>query len=97
MKRGIRIPGHLQDLIRHLAPELKRKIRMALEEIAENSESGKPLKEDLQGFKSYKLGQFRIVYREASPSTIEITGIGPRTAIYQRMILEIRQRQSGEL
>ena len=90
MKRRLRIPENLETLIRHLAPELKRKMRKALEEIAESPESGKPLREELQGMRSCKLGQLRIVYRGNPPSVIEIVSMGPRKTIYQRLLRSLR-------
>ena len=89
MKRRLRIPENLQTLIRHLAPELKRRVRSSLDEIKQSPESGKSLVENLQGLRSYKLGQFRILYREGE--VIEIVAIGPRKTIYQKVALEIKR------
>lgn len=70
-------------LIRSLHPTIKRKVRAALQAIVEVPASGKPLKEELAGLRSYRIGRFRIVYRIAENRSIEIVAIGPRSYIYQ--------------
>lgn len=89
MKCRLRIPESLQVLIRHLAPAIKYKVRESLEEIRKHPELGKPLTEDLEGLRSYKVGQIRVVYRLGDP--IELVGIGPRKTIYQKVALEIKK------
>jgi mRNA-degrading endonuclease RelE of RelBE toxin-antitoxin system len=37
--------------------------RAALEYIQKESEAGKPLKDELESLKSYRVGRFRIIYR----------------------------------
>lgn len=90
MKRAVDIPEDLDGFIRHLSPELKRKVRASLEEISQNPHCGKSLQEELEGLKSYKLGRWRIGYRE-KPSVIQIVALGPREMIYQKLALELKQ------
>lgn len=90
MKRLL-LDEELEELIRRLAPDLKKKIRGALDEIASHPQRGKSLVEDLEGCRSYRVGRMRIIYR---PETewVEIMGIGPRETIYEQIALEIRKR-----
>jgi mRNA interferase RelE/StbE len=43
---NLRVPDHLAEFIRGLHPEIKRKIKGSLKNIATEPDSGKPLKED---------------------------------------------------
>ena len=79
----LRVPDEIADLIRSLHPRLKRKVKSALILILNDPYAGKPLKEDLKGLASLKVGRFRIIYRVASNRIIEIVAIGPRKTIYE--------------
>lgn len=71
-------------LIRTLHPDLKRKIKAALQTILNNPQSGKALKDELEGLQSFRVGKFRVVYKTAKDKRIiEIVAVGPRKAIYE--------------
>jgi mRNA interferase RelE/StbE len=70
-------------------PELKRKIRGALEIIVATPDSGKALKDELSGLRSFRVGKFRVVYR-ISRRTIDIVAVGPRSKIYGETLRLIR-------
>lgn len=80
---ALRVPEHLADLIRGLHPQLKRKLRAALELIAADPRGGKALKDDLAGLWSFRVGKFRIVYRIAAGRCVELVACGPRERIYE--------------
>ncbi len=90
MKRYLIASPALQEWIAHLPPAIKKKIRAALEEILENPELGKALKEELLGLRSYRVGQIRILYKILTPG-IELVLIGPRKTIYQKAILVFKR------
>ena len=73
----LKVPTEVRNLIRHLPPVLKRKVRAALADILEDPTCGKALKEHLEGYWSLRVGRTRIVYRLVG-SDIEIVTIGPR-------------------
>ena len=83
IRRKLRVPDGVVALIRGCHPQLKRKIKAGLRHILTEPESGKSLKDDLAGFKSYRIRKFRIIYRISSKQTIDIIAIGPRKAIYE--------------
>jgi len=92
----LRVPDHLAGFIRDLHPEIKRKIKGSLKNIATEPNSGKPLKEELEGLRSFKVRRFRIVYRIAESGEIQIIAIGPRERIYEetyRLIKKISQQK----
>ena len=79
----LRIPHFLVKFIRGLHPELKRKIKESLKIITKEPESGKPLKDELEGLRSIRVSRFRIIYQIESPKVIQIFAIGPRSSIYE--------------
>ena len=89
---ALRVPPAVVSLIRHLHPKLKGKIRRGLDAIVEDAAVGKALREELGGLRSYRIGKFRIVYREASGGVVEIVAIGPRRTIYQETLRLIKRK-----
>jgi mRNA interferase RelE/StbE len=87
----LRVPDDVAHLIRGMHPELKRKIRGALEIIVASPGSGKALKDELSGLQSFRVGKFRVVYKVAR-RTIEIVAVGPRSRIYQETLRLIRAK-----
>ncbi len=87
----LRVPNEIVALIRNLHPQLKRKVKSALKLIISDPHSGKPLKADLKGLSSFKVGRFRIIYRIASNRVIEIVTIGPRKIIYDETYIIVRR------
>jgi mRNA interferase RelE/StbE len=79
----LRVPDDVARLIRGLHPGIKRKVRAALEEIVAGPRCGKPLKEELAGLRSFRLGRLRIVYGLGDDRTIEIITLGPRRSVYE--------------
>jgi mRNA interferase RelE/StbE len=64
-------------------PQLKRKVRAALQAIQTDPTAGKTLKDDLSGLRSFRISRFRIIYRVMSGRYIDIVAIGPRRSIYE--------------
>lgn len=82
--RRLHLPRDLTLFLSHLPPPVKKKIRGGLEAILKNPQEGKPLKEELLGLWSLRVGRFRIIYR-VQESFLEIVAIGPRSTIYQNL------------
>ena len=85
----LRIPDDVARLIRGLHPDLKKKVRAAVQAILNDPGSGKALKEELGGLRSYRVGRFRIIYRSKS-DLIDIVAIGPRRVIYIETYRRVR-------
>jgi len=79
----LRIPDDLVALIRSLHPRIKKKVRASLQEILSEPYSGKALKDELDGLRSFRVSRFRIVYRISKKKEVEIISIGPRARIYE--------------
>jgi len=84
----IEMPRVLRDLIRHLPPELKKKVKVALRSISYDFHGAKELSDELAGLRSYRIGRSRIIYRIVG-SIVQIVALGPRTEIYERAAAEL--------
>ena len=91
----LRVPDHLAEFIRGLHPEIKRKIKGSLKNIATEPNSGKLLKEELEGLRSFRVSRFRIVYQIAEPREIQFIATGPRERIYEETYRLIRKESKG--
>ena len=89
----LRVPDNIVSLIRSLHPQLKRKVRAALQSIQTDASAGKALKDELAGLRSFRVGRFRIVYRVVSGPYIDIVAIGPRQRIYEETYRIIRREE----
>ena len=87
----LRVPSHLQELIRGLHPDLKRKVRAALDVISADPLAGKELRDNLAGLRSFRLGRFRIIYRFGPRRLIELVALGPRRVIYEETLRLLRR------
>lgn len=89
-----RVPAEVVRLVRGLHPDLKRKLRGALDQLAHEAELGKPLQGELGGLRSLRVTRFRVIYRLAGGRIIEIVAIGPRDRIYEET-LRLVKRERG--
>lgn len=90
-----KVPTEVALLVRGLHPDIKRKVRSALDQIALNAEAGKALQGDLKGLRSLRVARFRVIYRSSARHVIEIVSIGPRERIYEetlRLVSKERRR-----
>ena len=94
IRRKLRVPDDVAALIRGCHPQLKRKIKAGLRQILTEPESGKPLKEELTGLRSYRISRFRIVYRVSSKKIIDIIAVGPRKTIYEETYRIIKRESN---
>ena len=78
----LRVPRDVAELIRGLHPQLKRKVRAALEEMLKDPRTGKALRAELAGLWSFRVGKFRLIYR-VERRHIGVIAFGPRDRIYE--------------
>ena len=86
--RGLRVPGHVAEVIRGLHPETKRKIRATLTAVLAGPAIGDPLRDRLSGFRRVRVGRWRVVYRER-PRVIEVFAVGPRATVYSELLARL--------
>ncbi len=87
----LRIPDDVVKAIRTMHPDIKRKVRSAIEAIQSRPDTGKALKNDLTGLRSFKIGRLRIIYKVLEQET-QIVAIGPRLRIYEETLRLIKPR-----
>src|SRR3989304_7437159 len=94
--RRLKMPDETAELVRTLHPDLKRKIKAALQTVLNDPQSGKVLKDELEGLQSFKVGKFRVVYKTAKDKgIIEVVAIGPRKAIYEETLKLLQRENRG--
>ena len=65
MRTEVQWSGQVQNFVLSLAPEPKRKLRLAIRALAEDRGDTKPLVDELTGYNRLRVGEFRVIYREA--------------------------------
>ena len=72
--------------IRRLDPQIRRRVRRAIETLVEDPLRGKPLQLALKGLRSWRTGDFRIIYRVIEQRLeILVVAIGHRRDVYDRL------------
>jgi len=77
------VPNEIAQLIRTLHPHIKKKVKASLKIILSDPDSGKSLKNELAGLKSFRVSKFRIIYRTGKGRVVELVAVGPRERIYE--------------
>ena len=86
----LRVPDEIAELVRGMHPDLKRKTKASLKVILADPSSGKALKNELAGLRSFRVGSFRIIYRVMRTS-VEIVAVGPRERIYEETYRSLKR------
>lgn len=81
--RPLRFSSSAQNFIAGVHPPLQARIENALLEIAANPRVGKPLKGDLKGNYSQRVGDWRIVY-SIEKSFVYVKDIRHRREVYRQ-------------
>ena len=72
--------------IRKLDPAARRRVRLAVEALAEAPDRGKPLHLTLKGLRSWRAGDLRIIYRiRRERIEILVLAAGHRREVYDRL------------
>ncbi|HEX8949316.1 MAG TPA: type II toxin-antitoxin system RelE/ParE family toxin [Dissulfurispiraceae bacterium] len=91
----LRVPDDVAGLVRNMHPHLKKKVKVSLQTILSDPDSGKALKDELAGLRSFRVSRYRITYRIAPEGHIELVAIGPRERIYEETFRLLKKRQPG--
>lgn len=71
-------------LIAKLPPEIKRFVRSAIDAVLANHEIGTELTGELDGYRSYRVRRYRIIYRvNEKESCLEVYHVGHRRDVYE--------------
>jgi len=94
-RRPLRTTEDISAYIRSLHPALKKRIHKALDQIRTQPGEGKPLQRELAGYRSFRVGKFRIIYR-VTMKEIEVVAVGPRRIIYDETTI-LMEKQSKDM
>ena len=94
-ERTLKVPQTIRDLVHHLNPQMKRKVREALRDILRDPNAGKPLQRELAGYWSLRIGRHRIIYRPDGAGS-EIVAFGPRKSIHEEMARQAIPERKGK-
>ncbi len=88
----LRVPDDVASLLKKLHPVIKSHIRSGLRGILKDPHSGKALKDELKGLRSYRVKRYRIIYRvRLDRHQIDIITIGPRKIIYEETFRNLKK------
>ena len=94
-KWKIRFTPEASRLLSKLHPENKKLIKQVLTELRQQQYTGKDLHEELSGFKSLRLKQYRIIYNiDEEKKFVQIYHIGHRKDVYEqfkRLLIELQK------
>ena len=86
MTWSLRYAASAARSLKKLDPQIRRRVRNALVELSADPERGKPLQLTLKGLRSWRTGDFRIVYRVVHDRIeILVVAIGHRRDVYDRL------------
>ncbi len=72
--------------IRGLDPQVRSKVETAIEKLTEEPTRGKPLQLTLRGLRSWRTGDWRIVYRATQERLdVLVIAVGHRRDVYDRL------------
>lgn len=89
MRAKILLPDAVAGLVRSMHPHLKKKVRSAFHLLIKDPAAGKPLRDELLGLRSFRVGRHRIIYRLQQ---IEIVAVGSRESIYEETYRLLKKR-----
>jgi mRNA interferase RelE/StbE len=87
------VPADIRELVRTMHPSLKKKIKSSLRIVLSDPSSGKSLRDELAGLRSFRVSSLRIIYRIKDPEQIELIAIGPRERIYEETYRIIQKEE----
>lgn len=79
----LRLTDRARKDISKLPPEDKERVREAVSLLAQNAQRGIPLKGAWQGYRRFRVGGFRIIYRVHDDAII-VHYVRPRADAYRR-------------
>ena len=90
-RRSVAFAAGVSGNIAQLHPEVKRKVRAAIEAIREEPSEGEPLGQELGGFRKVVIGAWRLVYR-VEDRVVRVYAVDRRATVYSDLIERLRPR-----
>jgi mRNA-degrading endonuclease RelE of RelBE toxin-antitoxin system len=96
MKYRVHVRAQVKEFIESLAPESRRKLKLALRGLAAERGDRLSLRERLAGYHRLRVGGYRIVFRYLPGRIIECVFAEERSLVYQLFEREIMERLRHE-
>ena len=87
---SLRFTEHGKTSLRELDIAVQQKVTRVLKAFAKQPDKGQLLREDLTGFRSLHIGQYRVIYQQTATHIIVFL-VGYRSTVYDRMIESLRR------
>lgn len=86
MTYQVKITPFANKAAKKLNPEIKKAIKAALKQLSKSPHLGKPLQEELNGFWTYKVLRYRVIFKvDTQKKMIVVWGIGHRSDVYESL------------
>jgi mRNA-degrading endonuclease RelE of RelBE toxin-antitoxin system len=96
MKYKVQLRDQVKEFVDTLAPESRKKIRLALRELETERGNCMPLKEKLAGYHRLRIGGYRVLYRYLPGKIIECVFAESRSLVYHLFEREVLSRLRHE-
>jgi len=82
----LKLSRQAQEFYDSLSGKFKSQVEKALDELSAAPQTGKPLKGDLRGYWSYRVGIYRIIYSiKHHEIIVEVLRIQHRKEVYEKL------------
>jgi mRNA interferase RelE/StbE len=92
MSRALRVSIQVVDFAKRLAPEPRRAVKRALQELRAEHGDIRALEGPLSGYYRLRVGRFRIIFAYASDSAIDAVFTEERSLVYEVFEAEFIKR-----
>ena len=88
------VADQVRDYQHSLAPEPRRRLKVAIAGLADGHGDLKPLQGNLEGLWRLRVGEHRVVYRHRA-GRIEVFYAAPRNVVYEFLAAHLRELLEG--
>lgn len=92
MKYSVHVRRQVKEFLERLAPESRRKLKLALRGLETEAGDRLALRERLSGYHRLRVGSFRVIYRYRPGRVIECVFVEERSLVYRLFEREVIER-----
>ena len=96
MKRRIQLRAQVKDFMDRLAPEPRRRLKLALRSLESDRGDRTTLREGLAGYQRLRVGGYRVIFRYLPGGVTECVFAERRSLVYQLFEREMLERLRHE-
>lgn len=91
----VELAQQVVDFVRRLPPEPKRRLRLALRDLARGRGDIKRLEGPLDGYCRLRIGGYRVVFAYGPRDTVQCVFAEQRSIVYELLVEALRRRLVG--